>query len=488
MKNRILLYTALLITALFTSCQKNSMWDDFYYKGTDKVNSGTIMDVLEKTNGVAKFTNALKETGVDSILVKDQLYTVFAFNDEQFDLLPDNIKNNPVLLKMTMLFHVYYNKMVSNEISEGLYKTLAGKYSLLEKVNDSLVINETSHVIDGDLLALNGVIHIIDKPTVPNPNLYQFLQMDPEFELFINYIADQKIVTFDRDNSEIIGFNEYGNPIYDSVWVSHNTFLDKYPIDSEDDQFTMLIPTGIKKAIEEVKQGVPFNGDVPDDFFVEPVMETSLLSGVYRKEELNSGLLTVSGKNLSQTLLDLIAEDDEGTPLSNGRAFVVDGYVIPRDVVYAPVVLNKKQMYGSAHKSSGVYKIGNDRIFWIPTNWRVKPEQVYGEYVDFIIKRNFLPLNYKFFIDLRPYGGGKIKIEVNGVEVPNSPLWVEEVGDDPGHYDVDLGVVSFNQVYKEIVVRITFLEQHKKEGVGWTGKWNKQYMLSNGMRFEPITE
>ena len=488
MRKKLVLYATLLITTLFISCQKNNLWDDFYYKDIDNAASGNIMDVLEKMDGVGKFTNAIKETGVDSILKKNQLFTVFAFKDEQYDQLPDNIKNNPALLKMTVLFHVYYNKMVSNEITEGLYKTLAGKYSLLEKVNDSLVINESSRVIAENNLALNGVIHIIDKPTVPNPNLYEFLQMDPQFELFINYIANQKKVTFDRDNSEIIGFNEFGNPIYDSVWISENTFLDKYPINSEDDQFTMLVPTGIKQAIEEVKQGIAFNGEVPDDFFVEPVMETSLLSGVYRKDELNSGLLTVSGKNLSQDMLDLLDEDNEGTPLSNGRTFVVDGYTIPREVVYAPVVINKKMMYSNARKSSGVYKLGGDRIFWIPTNWRVKPEKAYGEYVDFTIKRNFLPLDYNFFIDLRPYGGGKIKIEVNGVEVPNSPLWIEEVGADPAHYDVDLGVVSFDKVFSEIVVRVTFLEEHKKEGVGWTGKWNKQYMLSNGMRFEPILE
>ena len=486
MKNKIFLYSTIFITTLLFSCQRNSFWDDHYNSSSDIETQSNIMEILETLDNMDKFTSAVKETGVDSILNKDQLFTVFAFDNEQYDKLPDGIKDSPELLKMTILFHVYYNKMLSDNISEGLYKTLAGKYSYLDVKGDSILINDKSLVVDKDILAINGVIHILNEPSIPAPNLYQLLNFDPEFEPFINYISNQKKVVFDVDNSEIIGFNEFGNPIYDSVFIETNTFLEKYPIDSEDDQFTMIVPTGIEQAIADVKEGVNFNGEVPDDYFIEPVMETSLLNGVYKKDELNSGLLTVSGKNLSQDLIDLIEPDNQGKTLSNGRAFIVDGYSIPREVVYAPVVINKQVMYSHAHKSSGVYKVGSDRIFWIPTNWRVQPEKAYGEYVDFIFDTQMLPLDYKFIMDLRPYGGGTIKIEVNGMVVQDS-LSIENTSEEDAHHDIEIGTVSFTKV-EPLEVRVTFVEKHTKEGVPWSNYWNKQYMLSNGMRFEPILE
>lgn len=484
----ILLLCAMSLIIILPACQKNDAWNDFYHKNEAGItDSGLLVEELGKIPGISKFVNAVKETGVDTIINKNQLFTIFAFKDEAFDSMPDEVKNNPENLREAISFHVYYNKMSSLTIQEGLYKTLSGKYSLLEVSDDNTItINGNSNVIESDYVAKNGIVHILDVPSVPNPNLYQLLSQNQQLKKYMNYINDQKLVYFDRDHSEITGFNDEGGPIYDSVFVSMNLFMKNYPINSEDDQFTMLIPLNITDAIEVAK--APLRGEVPDNYFIAPVMKSGLLRGVYKREELNPDLLTVEGSPISPELLNLISADNEGTPLSNGRAFMVDGYQIDKALVYTPVSVDKFEMFNNATMSNPVITTEtNDNTFkayWIPTDKSVQPEAMYGEYIDFVINKDFFPLDYKMILNLRPYASGLHKVEVNGVEVENSPMWIEDLAEDV-FQDVEMGTVSFDKMTNPVTVRITFLEQHKRTDVSWTA-WKKQYLLCNGIRFEPI--
>lgn len=486
--NYKILFSTLIIALVLFACQNSDTWDKHYNEESAITEKGSLLEELENVPNISKFTNALKEAGIDSIIGKNQLFTIFAFSDDAFDSLSDDIKSSPEKLKTVILFHIYLNKMSSLSIEEGLYKNLSGKYSLIERTSDgALTINEASTIIDFDYVAKNGMVHILDLPSVPSPSLYEFLTEDPTLKHYVDYILDQKIITFDKANSEIIAFNEVGNPIYDSIFVSQNTFLDQFPIASEDDQFTMLIPANIIEAIEEAKTGIPLRGPVPDETFITPLMKKGLFSGVYRRSELTEELISVSGELLNPETLPLIGETEEGVSLSNGRAFVYDGYEIDKDEMYGPQVLTPTELKNAVKLSSGVYGFHTAnasllRIRWTPAKQDLGiVEAAYGEtatftFPDFAV----LPLEYKFTSSGSSYRTTKVKIEINGKELSNSPLF-------PIAADCDLGSVVFDEYQKGLEIKVTFIDRCVES---WTNatQLKQQYIAFSEIIMEPVIQ
>ena len=105
-------------------------------------------------------------------LTGNEPYTVFAPNDDAFAKLPpDTLEGllkpeNKDLLKIVLLRHVVPTTMVSGEIPKGktTLKTAGGEQ--ITVTNEGGVAIESSEgnatVIKLDILASNGVIHIVD--------------------------------------------------------------------------------------------------------------------------------------------------------------------------------------------------------------------------------------------------------------------------------------------------------------------------------------
>merc|ERR1712238_230588 len=103
-------------------------------------------------------------------------FTVFAPNDEAFDALPKGLvnclleeKNLPILSDI-LLYHVASGKTLSSSLSNNqrISTLLGGRAQLMVDTsrNNGVRINE-SNVITADVLASNGVIHVIDQVLVP---------------------------------------------------------------------------------------------------------------------------------------------------------------------------------------------------------------------------------------------------------------------------------------------------------------------------------
>jgi len=101
-------------------------------------------------------------------------YTVFAPNDEAFNALPNGLvsclleeKNLPIMSDI-LLYHVAAGQALSTELSNNqqIPTLLDGAKVTVDLRNNGVKIND-SNVISADVLASNGVIHIIDAVLVP---------------------------------------------------------------------------------------------------------------------------------------------------------------------------------------------------------------------------------------------------------------------------------------------------------------------------------
>jgi uncharacterized surface protein with fasciclin (FAS1) repeats len=100
-------------------------------------------------------------------------FTVFAPTDNAFAALPDGLigclleeENQPVLTKI-LLYHVVRSQVLSSDLTDGMKApTLLDGQDVTVGLTGGVTINN-SKVVTADVLATNGVIHIIDQVLVP---------------------------------------------------------------------------------------------------------------------------------------------------------------------------------------------------------------------------------------------------------------------------------------------------------------------------------
>ncbi|MGF1491894.1 MAG: fasciclin domain-containing protein [Microcoleaceae cyanobacterium] len=130
-----------------------------------------VVDTAVSAGSFETLTTALKEAGLVETLKGDGPFTVFAPTDDAFAQLPDGTvedllkPENKEKLSNILLYHVVAGKVTSDDIKPGSVKTVQGE-SVQLSVGKGVLINDAS-VIKADVMADNGVIHVIDKVLIP---------------------------------------------------------------------------------------------------------------------------------------------------------------------------------------------------------------------------------------------------------------------------------------------------------------------------------
>lgn len=170
-KSAVVLTSALI---LFSSCKKDK---DDPQPSTD---AGKTITQLAIENGFDSLAVALTQTGLISNFDQssDAKTTVFAPTNTAFVNLMDALGvtkmseiDNEVLSKV-LLYHVVSGEVASTNLSEGqLVKTLSGftlRVSLTGGAKLFTTAEDFTNISSVDIMANNGIIHVIDEVLVPN--------------------------------------------------------------------------------------------------------------------------------------------------------------------------------------------------------------------------------------------------------------------------------------------------------------------------------
>jgi transforming growth factor-beta-induced protein len=114
----------------------------------------------------------LTKAGLVDTLATGGPFTVFAPTDEAFAKVPqatlDALANDPALLKSVLLYHVVPGSVTAADVVKlSSAKTLEGR-SVTIKVVDGAVYVDKAKVTTPDVMASNGVIHVIDSVLIPS--------------------------------------------------------------------------------------------------------------------------------------------------------------------------------------------------------------------------------------------------------------------------------------------------------------------------------
>jgi uncharacterized surface protein with fasciclin (FAS1) repeats len=133
---------------------------------------GTIVDIALVTPGFATLVAAAEAAGLVETLAGEGPFTVFAPTDAAFAALPEGLleklllpENVDVLIAI-LTYHVVPATVLAADVTAGEVATVQG--DSLTFATEGGVTVDGAKVLSADVLASNGVIHVIDTVLVPS--------------------------------------------------------------------------------------------------------------------------------------------------------------------------------------------------------------------------------------------------------------------------------------------------------------------------------
>jgi len=138
------------------------------------VTNGQDKNIVTTAAGAGHFetlVTAVRAAGLEDALTGDGPFTVFAPTDEAFARLPEGtleaLLEDTDALSAILTYHVVAgNKLAADVVGASHLDTLNGE-ALHIQVNDGVVEIAGAQVIETDIAAGNGVIHVIDAVMLP---------------------------------------------------------------------------------------------------------------------------------------------------------------------------------------------------------------------------------------------------------------------------------------------------------------------------------
>ncbi|MDA8762744.1 fasciclin domain-containing protein [Flavobacteriaceae bacterium] len=175
---------SLILLITFLSCSKEE---------TEVVEpaQSTLYDLVANSMNYSYLEAALRMTNLDEVLGGDDVYTLYAPDNNAFIgfLMRSGFNSLEEVpretLKQILLNHVMIGQMEYRDFKSGYIQTAAtsavngnAMSIYINQVNMRVTLNGESRIVQGNVRASNGIIHVVDR-IIPLPSLVTFVLADP---------------------------------------------------------------------------------------------------------------------------------------------------------------------------------------------------------------------------------------------------------------------------------------------------------------------
>lgn len=151
----------------------------------------TLYDLVANSMNYSYLEAALRMTNLDEVLGGDDVYTLYAPDNNAFIgfLMRSGFNSLEEVpretLKQILLNHVMIGQMEYRDFKSGYFQTAAtsavngnAMSIYINQVNMRVTLNGESRIVQGNVRASNGIIHVVDR-IIPLPSLVTFVLADP---------------------------------------------------------------------------------------------------------------------------------------------------------------------------------------------------------------------------------------------------------------------------------------------------------------------
>ena len=130
----------------------------------------SIADTAARTPQLSTLNRLIAQAGLTETLRGPGPFTVFAPTDEAIKAVPAktlaDLGSDKELLKSVLAYHVVPAAMPAATVKNGNVKTVNGANLAMSKAGDIVTV-EDAVVLTADVVATNGVVHVIDRVLLP---------------------------------------------------------------------------------------------------------------------------------------------------------------------------------------------------------------------------------------------------------------------------------------------------------------------------------
>lgn len=331
---RITTYTILLISFFLVTCE--NAWNDHYSSDTSLIDK-TIWEEINSNAEYSEFRNYIVDYGLESYFIDSDTAisskTVFIPTNSAFQSYTDN---SGEVTESVILYHLIKSYFLFTNI-DGNLKSLTqnAKFLYFEE-------NVEGYFVDGIKVSdyteryKDGIIYKMSEVLAPKPSIAEYINENAEY--FGNYIKSFDTIYMDYTQSELIGFDDDGNPVYDSVYNIYNEFKEKYfnvDYNTRDTFATLLLYTDEQfyKALDDVADSLGYisGRDLPvkwiEEVYFEYYLRNAFFDGLLTWEDFtNDFVINILGDTVSVEYWNL---NQEQIICSNGLIYQYKELVIP---------------------------------------------------------------------------------------------------------------------------------------------------------------
>ncbi len=129
----------------------------------------TLAETLARDPQLSTLSSLVEKAGLTDTL-KSGSYTVFAPTNDAFKAVPaktlEELAANPARLKDVLTFHVVAGKVMAADVKNAPAKTVQGANLALARAGTFVTVEEAM-VTKADVMATNGVVHVVDRVLMP---------------------------------------------------------------------------------------------------------------------------------------------------------------------------------------------------------------------------------------------------------------------------------------------------------------------------------
>lgn len=320
-KSIIMMLATILIVA---SCKK---WDDHIALDEPGLNE-TLYTQIKGNSDLSLFASYIGEAKLDTLLNSSRNLTVFAPSNEALKDLPDSISQHPASLRRFLLNLISGKAYYSRDASSGArIRMLNGKRVLFE--NGKF---QEANLTKSDMVAKNGVLHIIDQPVLPLPNIWEYLNETKGDFKQNAYIASLNYKGQDLDQAEIDSIDlTTGEPVYKQGTgiVEINTFKTKVcDVADEDSLYTYFVLNDAAFESQQASMKPYFKAASEDTTIANAnwnVVKDLVVSGLYDDLSATTDFVSKSNVHFSIDPSSIVATKK----VSNGIVYVMSSISMP---------------------------------------------------------------------------------------------------------------------------------------------------------------
>ncbi|MGZ8154634.1 MAG: fasciclin domain-containing protein [Burkholderiales bacterium] len=134
------------------------------------VSAADIVDTAASAGQFKTLVKAVQAAGLVDTLKGDGPFTVFAPTDAAFAKLPSGtleaLLKDRQKLTQVLTYHVVPGKVTAAQVKSGEVKTVQGQPLRVSADGGAVMVNN-ARVTTADIMASNGVIHVIDTVVLP---------------------------------------------------------------------------------------------------------------------------------------------------------------------------------------------------------------------------------------------------------------------------------------------------------------------------------